>query len=115
MKRETLINNCMFCHNFLEESFLRPLMPIYKLDIIGSYEEPCLLLFPQEKIADKEQKISCKIYFLYVMSHFCTPLFLIINLTAIAIAIHLTTNKISLVTVENYTNEGDLKCTFPGF
>ena len=49
------------------------------------------------------------------MSHFCTPLFLVINLTAIAIAIHLTTNKISLVTVENYTNEGDLKCTFPGF
>ena len=63
MKRETLINNFMFCHNFLEESFLRPLMPIYKLDIIGSYEEPCLLLFPQEKKADKEQKIPLNFIF----------------------------------------------------
>ena len=45
----------MLCHNFLEKSFARPLMPIYKLDIIGFYEEPYLLLFPQEKLlADKE-------------------------------------------------------------
>ena len=38
-------------------------MPIYKLDIIGSYEEPCLLLFPQEKKADKEQKIPLNFIF----------------------------------------------------
>ena len=56
MKRDILINNSVLRHNFLEKSFLKLLMPIYKLDIIGLYEEPCLLLFPKENLADKEDK-----------------------------------------------------------
>ena len=36
-----------------QKGFLRPLMSICKLDIIGSYEEPCLLLFPQEKLISR--------------------------------------------------------------
>ena len=54
MKGEILINICMLCHNFLEKGFLRSLMPLYKPDIIGSYKEPCLLLFPQEKLLSKQ-------------------------------------------------------------
>ena len=36
-----------------EKGFLRPLMSICKLDIIGSYEEPCLLVLPQEKLISR--------------------------------------------------------------
>ena len=54
MKKEILINDFSLPHNFLEKNLLGPLMPIYKLDIIGLYEEPYLLLFPQQKLADKE-------------------------------------------------------------
>ena len=39
MKGEILINIFTLHHNFLKKSFLRPLMPIYNPDIIGSYEE----------------------------------------------------------------------------
>ena len=45
----------MLHHNFLEKSFLRPLMPIYKSDIIGSYDEPCLLLFSEVNLVSKER------------------------------------------------------------
>ena len=62
MKKEIPINDCSLPHNFLEKNLLRPLMPMHKLDIIGFYEEPYLLLFPQEKLADKEQQISFELY-----------------------------------------------------
>ena len=54
MKKKILTNNCTLLHNFLKKSFLMPLMPIYELDIVGSFEEPCLLVFPQENLVSRQ-------------------------------------------------------------
>ena len=50
MKREILINNCRLCHNFFEKSFLRPFLPVYKLDIIESYERTMLAIVSTRKV-----------------------------------------------------------------